>query len=120
LARHFLVTLIAMTFVAAGCASAQAPLGGPVAWDGLGQDPNKPLRNTKRMMRLPAKPDPIAERQKALNSLQPYSAAWWAVHDEIEAEEQRRVNKKIVICRACAPTASPEDHTGSLQSKKPE
>jgi len=55
-----------------------------------------------------------------LNTLQPYSAAWWAIHDEIEAEEQRRVNKKIVICRTCAPTAGPEDHTGSVQSTKPQ
>ena len=119
LARHFLVALIAMSFVVVGCASAQAPLGGLFAWDGLGQDPNKPLRNTKRMMRLPAKPDPNAERQKVLNALQPYSAAWWVVHDEIEAEEQSRINKKIVICRACAPTASPDDHTGSVQSTRP-
>jgi hypothetical protein len=76
------------------------------------------LRNAKRIMRLPAKPDSNAARQRVLNSLQPYSAAWWIVHDEIEPEEQRRVNKKIVICRACAPTASPEDRTGSVQSAK--
>jgi hypothetical protein len=101
LVRHFLVALIAMHFVAVGCASAQAPVGGRFAWDGLGQDPNKPLRNAKRIMRLPAKPDSNAARQRVLNSLQPYSAAWWIVHDEIEAEEQRFVNKKIVICRAC-------------------
>jgi hypothetical protein len=120
LVRHFLVALIAMHFVAVGCASAQAPVSGRFAWDGLGQDPNKPLRHAKRMMRLPAKPDPNAERKKVLNTLEPYSAAWWIVHDEIEAEEQRRVNNKIVICRACAPTASPEGHTGSAQSTKPQ
>jgi hypothetical protein len=120
LVRHLLVALIAMSFAVASCASAQAPVGGHFAWDGLGQDPNKPLRNAKRVMRLPAKPDPNAERQKVLNTLQPYSAAWWAIHEEIEAEEQRRVNKKIVICRTCAPTASPEDHTGSMQSTKPQ
>jgi hypothetical protein len=119
LVRHFLVALIAMHFVTVGCAAAQAPVGGRFAWDGLGQDPNKPLRNTKRMVRLPAKPDPNADRRKMLNTLQPHSAAWWIVQDEIEAEEQRRVNKKIVICRACAPTASPEDHTRSVQSAKP-
>jgi hypothetical protein len=118
LTRHILLALIAMPFMVVGCASAQVPVGGPFGWDGLGQDPNKPLRNTKRMMRLPAKPDPNVERQKVLNALQPYSAAWWVVHDEIEAEEQRRVNNKIVICRACVPTASPEDHTGSVQSTK--
>ena len=118
--RHLLVALIAMSFAVVGFASAQAPVGGPFAWDGLGQDPNKPLRNTKRMMRLPARPDPNAERKKVLNTLEPYSAAWWIVHDAIEAEEQRRVNNKIVICRACAPTASPEGHTGSAQSAKPQ
>jgi len=109
-----------MYFVAVGCASAQAPESVPFAWDGLGQDPNKPLRNTKRVVRLPAKPDPNAGRRKMLNTLEPYSAAWWIVHDEIEAEEQRRVNNRIVICRACAPTASPEDHTGSVQSTNPQ
>src|SRR5262249_41635497 len=82
LVRHFLVALIAMHFVTVGWASAQAPVGSHFAWDGLGQDPNKPLRSTKRVMRLPAKPDPNADRRKMLSTLQPYSAAWWIVHDE--------------------------------------
>jgi hypothetical protein len=61
------------------------------------------------------KPDPNAEREKVLGTLRAYSAAWWAVQDEMEAEEQRRINAKIVICRVCLPTASPEEHTASVR-----
>ncbi len=33
-----------------------------------------------------------------LGTLRPYSDAWWAVHDEIEAENDRQLGTKLVIC----------------------
>jgi hypothetical protein len=58
-----------------------------------------------------------AERAKVLMALQPYSAAWWAVHDEIEAENDRRLNRKLVICRGCFNPKATEDQTGSILGK---
>jgi hypothetical protein len=117
------LALITVGLLVSGCASAPPPppfSGGRFAWDGLGQNPNKPVRHKRRPTMVLAsnkadKPDPNAEREKVLGTLRAYSAAWWAVQDEIEAEEQKRINAKIVICRACLPTASPEEHTASVR-----
>src|SRR5262245_32540492 len=88
-----LLVLIALTVVLAGCASAPPPGGERLAWDGLGQDPNKPVRQTRRVKPLlPSQPDANAEREKVLATLEPYSTAWWRVHDEMADEEQRRLN----------------------------
>ncbi|WP_347337221.1 hypothetical protein [Bradyrhizobium centrolobii] len=50
-----------------------------------------------------------------LATLRPYSDAWWAVHDEIEAENDRQLESKLMICRRCAPPAPREDVTGSIR-----
>ena len=51
-----------------------------------------------------------------LGTLQPYSEAWWAVHDEIEAENDRQLGTRLVICPRCvqAPQQG-EDVTGSIR-----
>ena len=122
MARLFFA-LISVGLLVSGCAGAPPPpVGGRFAWDGLGQDPNKPVRHKPRP-RVAASsktavkpPDPNAEREKVLATLRPYSAAWWVVQDEIVAEEQRRLNARLVICRTCLPTAnSPEDYTASVR-----
>ena len=50
-----------------------------------------------------------------LATLRPYSDAWWAVQDEIEAENDRQLGSKLVICRSCV--TQPPDHetTGSIR-----
>jgi hypothetical protein len=51
-----------------------------------------------------------------LGTLRPYSDAWWAVHDEIEAENDKQLGSKLVICRRCVPSPRPsEDTTGSIR-----
>ena len=51
-----------------------------------------------------------------LSTLRPYSEAWWAVHDEIEAENDKRLGTKLVICPRCVPSPqSSEDATGSIR-----
>ena len=50
-----------------------------------------------------------------LATLRPYSDAWWAVHDEIEAETDRQLGSKLVICRSCAMQPPSEDVTGSIR-----
>ena len=96
----FFLALITLGLLVSGCASAPPPplSGGRFAWDGLGQNPNKPVRHKRRPAMVLAsnkadKPDPNAERGKVLATLRAYSAAWWAVQDEIEAEEHFRGRK---------------------------
>jgi hypothetical protein len=120
--RYFLV-LITMSLVLSGCATAPAlPVGGRFAWDGLGRDPNGPVRRHKQRLAAttvlgaaPKVPEPNAERERVLATLRPYSAAWWVVRDEIEAEDQKRINGKMVICRTCFPPASHDEYTASVR-----
>ena len=52
----------------------------------------------------PAMPDPISETA----ALRPSSVEWAALY----AEEDRRIDAEIVICRGCFPEV--DDNTGSL------
>ena len=105
-----------------GCAVAPAQERRPIAWDGLGQDPNKGANRAHVAKRraptdpAPAESDPNQERERMLGTLRPYSDAWWAVHDEIEAENDRQLGTKLVICPRCvqSPPAD-EEATGSVR-----
>ncbi|SFI69933.1 hypothetical protein [Bradyrhizobium sp. cf659] len=114
--RHGFVLL---TFCAAlmGCAPAPAQERRPIAWDGLGQNPNRPHVTKQRAANpAPAQDNPNQERERVLGTLRPYSEAWWAVHDEIEAEKDRQLGTKLVICPRCVQSPSPgEDVTGSVR-----
>jgi len=60
--------------------------------------------------------DPNQERERVLGTLRPYSEAWWAVHDEIEAENDKQLGTKLVICPSCVQSPRQgEDVTGSLR-----
>ncbi|WP_247771042.1 hypothetical protein [Bradyrhizobium sp. 192] len=113
--------LLAFCTALLGCAVAPAQERRLIAWDGLGQDPNKGSNRphaAKRRARnsAPAATDPNQERERVLGTLRPYSEAWWAVHDEIEAENDRQLGTKLVICPRCvqAPQRG-EDLTGSIR-----
>ena len=116
--RHGFVLL---TFCAAlmGCAVAQERR--PIAWDGLGRDPNiapnRPHVTKQRgTNQAAATSDPNQERERVLGTLRPYSEAWWAVHDEIEAENDKQLGTKLVICPSCVQSPRQgEDVTGSLR-----
>lgn len=113
--RHILV-LLSFCAALAGCANAPAAERRPLAWDGLGQNPNRPAI-TKRRLANHAAPasDPNVERQRVLGTLRPYSDAWWAVQDEIEAEKDRQLGSKLVICGSCVAQPPGEDVTGSIR-----
>jgi hypothetical protein len=100
-----------------GCAAAPAPERRPIAWDGLGQNPNRPPVTKRRAANpAPTQENPNQERERVLGTLRPYSEAWWAVHDEIEAENDRQLGTKLVICPRCVQSPSPgEDVTGSVR-----
>jgi len=50
-----------------------------------------------------------------LATLRPYSDAWWAVQDEIEAENDRQLGSKLVICPSCVTRPPSEETTGSIR-----
>ena len=107
-----LFLLITVSSLVIGCASTAPPVGGRASWEG--QDPYKPIHKPKLLAKpSPPVPDPNAEREKLLATLPLYSAAWVALHNQIEAEEDRRLQNKLVICRGCFARAD-EDYTGSL------
>ncbi|MBR1175151.1 hypothetical protein JQ617_14370 [Bradyrhizobium sp. KB893862 SZCCT0404] len=114
--RHALVLL---TFCATlmGCAAAPAQERRPIAWDGLGQNPNRAHVTKRRTANpTPVKDNPNQERERVLATLRPYSEAWWAVHDEIEAENDRKLGTKLVICPRCVGSPPPGDEvTGSIR-----
>lgn len=115
MARQILV-LLSFCAALAGCAAAPAAERRPIAWDGLGQDPNRPTAAKRRLANHPSpESDPNLERQRVLATLRPYSDAWWAVHDEIEDENDRQLGSKLVICRSCVMQRPAEDVTGSIR-----
>jgi len=78
-----------------------SPKSRTFAWDGSGLDPNRPRTKVKRVS-IPADDDSANQkRQEVFSSLRPYSAAWWAVRDEIEADHDKRLARKLVICSGC-------------------
>jgi hypothetical protein len=115
MARYIFV-LLSFCAALAGCASAPAAERRPIAWDGLGQDPNRPAVTKRRLANHTApESDPNVERQRVLATLRPYSDAWWAVQDEIEAENDKQISSKLLICRSCVTQPRGEDVTGSIR-----
>lgn len=104
-----------LSLALAGCAMApqahlasdQAFKPAPYAWDGAGEDPNRPhsAAEPSRVMRAAA-----SERARSQAALQPYSKEWWQAQDGIEAERDAEVNRSLVICQGCLPAKpQPED-----------
>ncbi|MBR0820396.1 hypothetical protein [Bradyrhizobium liaoningense] len=118
--RHGFV-LLTFCIALLGCAVAPAQERRPIAWDGLGRDPNQaPNRPSVAKRRAanptPAQDNPNQERERVLGTLRPYSQAWWAIHDEIEAENDKQLGTKLVICPRCVEPSPPSDDvTGSIR-----
>jgi hypothetical protein len=116
--RRHLLSLIATGCLLSNCASTPPPVCGAIGWDAYDRALAKPVRLKRQLANATrSKPDPNIDSekaQKALTDLRPYSAAWWAVREQMDAEEQRRVSAKLVICRGCLPTSEdPGESTGS-------
>jgi hypothetical protein len=109
----FLVSAIAVQLIS-GSSCAQAPHRA-IAWDGLGRDPNLASAKGRRHSAvIEQREHRNAERQRVLQTLRPYSKAWWAIHDEMQAEDERDLASKLVICRGCV-VDPPQDATGSIR-----
>jgi hypothetical protein len=80
----------------------------------LSQHPDKHPHHEQSLANASVtKPDPHAEKEKILATLRPYSREWFALYEDIEAEEDKRIKGKLVICRGCF-SKPDEDSTGSL------
>jgi hypothetical protein len=115
--RHLLI-LLTIALVVSGCASAPPPSCGPISWSGLSQVPNRPAQHKNHVADTSPEPDPNNEKEKVLGTLRPYSSAWWAMREQIDAEEQRHLTAKLMICRGCLPKTD-SDNTGSIERPIP-
>lgn len=96
--------LLLLSLALAGCAVApQAHLApdpafkpARYAWDGAGEDPNQPRAASLRATRAAG-----SESTRSQAGLHPYSREWWQAQDGIEAEQDARVNRSLVICQGC-------------------
>lgn len=86
-----------------GCSSSQqVQVSQPhhFAWDGLGRDPNLPV--VKRTRTKTEEPKPTRENREAeLAKLRPFSREWVNLLQAIDAEDDARISKLMIICRGC-------------------
>src|SRR3954469_10199662 len=71
------------------------------AWDGSGRDPNQRRPKARPAKALADEENSRRTREQTFASLRPYSAAWWSIHDAIEADHDKRLARKLVICTGC-------------------
>jgi hypothetical protein len=106
--------VLPVVFALCGCSSSRQvwvtqPHGSLVAWDGLGRDPILPP--IKRARTKPEKPklesesketeSAIESREAELARVPTYSREWVALRKAIDAEEDTRLAKILIICRGC-------------------
>jgi hypothetical protein len=97
--------LIACSLLLAGTAAAQQTNSAPIAWDGLGQDPNQasppaPARTpSKPRVR---KPDGRAASHVDRAAAPASSSHSWTLESSVESDpENQRLKRSVVICRGC-------------------
>jgi hypothetical protein len=80
-----------------------------VGWDGLGRNPDLPA--IKRARSQPEKPQlasestetasAIEKKEAELAGLRPYSHEWVTLRRDIDAAEDARIAKILMICKGC-------------------
>src|SRR3569832_606569 len=96
-----------LSLALAGCAVAPqarlapAPAFKPAryAWDGTGEDPNQPgiASERSRAMQTAAR----SERSRSQAELQPNTKTKKQTQDGIDADQETKVNRSLVICQGC-------------------
>lgn len=95
-------------------ATGASPLRYQYAWDGLGQNPNRPRSHRVSRQSSTLAQDSNLQREAVLAELRPYSAEWWVVHDEIETDREAKIARKLVICHGCIRSESQAGMTASI------
>lgn len=99
-----------------GCASTPWK-GSPVASIGRDRTPHRVAH--RRSNEQHSAPDPTIAEDALLDSLNPRSAEWQIAYSKIEADRDRRLAAKLVICRGCLPTTDDaKEITGSIRSSE--
>jgi hypothetical protein len=96
--------LLLLSLALAGCAAtpqahlASDPAFKPAryAWDGAGEDPNRPGTASQ-----PTRTAARSERNRSQVDAQPSSKKWSQAQDGIEVEQDARVARSLVICQGC-------------------
>src|SRR5258707_3169400 len=93
--------------VLGGCSTSRqawvaVPHGTSIAWDGSGQDPNvrriRHARVTKNLTAEINSREAAPSREAALATLPAHSREWVSLRREIDAAEDARIAKLLVIC----------------------
>jgi len=115
------VAIILAALALSGCAAADHDCreGLPrklIAWDGLGRDPNEPVRAHRTL----ATKNPIdaassiPDDEVVLAAVPKYSKEWVALYDTMRARDDARLARVLMICRGCFPLAD-GDRTDSIK-----
>lgn len=101
-----IVCMLAVGLTLTACSVGQLPQkAGPVAWDGLGRDPDLPPHR-QRLAHAVAIVDPTVEEDASLASLTPRSSEFFAAQRKIDADRDKRLAAKLIICRGCSEPGS--------------
>jgi hypothetical protein len=115
------VAIILAALALSGCAAADHDCreGLPrklIAWDGLGRDPNEPVRAHRTL----ATKNPtdaassIPDDEVALAAVPKYSKEWVALYETMLARDDAKLSRAMIICRGCFPLAD-GDRTDSIK-----
>jgi hypothetical protein len=106
------ITVVLVAFTLGGCA--MADYGSRVrlpenslAWDGLGQDPDEAPAPARQKIATKKHTDPASamasmrDDDAALAAVPKYSKEWVALHATLEAKEDAKLTRDMIICRGC-------------------
>lgn len=102
---RYALSLTSVCAVLAGCATAPSLKEASAAWNGVGQDENAIAASDLHSKASSSCPrcNLDAKRKTALARLEPDSAEWLVLHDEIEADREKRLKAQLRICDGCLP-----------------
>lgn len=101
--KHLILISFAFLMCLTGCVNYR-PLSSAnaIAWDGLGEDPNRPR---KKAFLTRSRNDAVERNEdrqtQQLSGLHPFSREWWGLYEDIEAARDAKLAEKLVICRKC-------------------
>jgi hypothetical protein len=111
--KSALVALLLALFVS-GCASyGSLPINSLATAEVAGPEPEAASKVR------PARGPSLAERERKLAALPKNSPEWWTLHNEMEADEDARLAKALIICHGCATSPSREPQTVQAQPLPP-